>query len=168
MFGDVKQFLDTWEWESQKTLELLQALPASQYDLRPDPKGRSLGELAWHLAEVEAYMSYSVEKGFVDFNAKPAGERPRTIEGIVAGYPRVHAESVARIQKLSAAYLARTIKFFDGSDMKIGMVLSGPLLRHLIHHRGQLILMCRLAGARPPGIYGPNRETLEELRAAGR
>ncbi len=29
---------------------------------------------------------------------------------------------------------------------------------HGIHHRGQLTLMCRLAGGQAPGLYGPNRE----------
>ena len=35
--------------------------------------------------------------------------------------------------------------------------------RHGIHHRGQLSLMCRLAGG--PGLYGPNREKTAAMRA---
>jgi len=32
---------------------------------RPDQGGRSLGELAWHLAEGDAYMSFGIEnRGF--------------------------------------------------------------------------------------------------------
>ena len=30
-------------------------------DIRPDPDGRSLGELAWHLAEMEAYGTFAIE-----------------------------------------------------------------------------------------------------------
>jgi len=35
----------------------------------------------------------------------------------------------------------------------------------MIHHRGQLVMMCRLAGGTPPGIYGPNREEMAAMRA---
>src|SRR5438309_4142144 len=30
---------------------------------RPDAGGRSLGELAWHLAEADAYVSFGIEQG---------------------------------------------------------------------------------------------------------
>jgi hypothetical protein len=35
-------------------VKLLEALPAAKYDFRHDAEGRSLGELAWHLAEGDA------------------------------------------------------------------------------------------------------------------
>jgi uncharacterized damage-inducible protein DinB len=54
---ELERFLKTWDREAENTLKLLRALPASQYDFRPDQGGRSLGELAWHLAEGDAYMS---------------------------------------------------------------------------------------------------------------
>jgi uncharacterized damage-inducible protein DinB len=34
-----------------------------------------------------------------------------------------------------------------------------------VHHRGQLALMCRLAGGQAPGLYGPNREEMAAMRA---
>jgi uncharacterized damage-inducible protein DinB len=32
------------------------------------------------------------------------------------------------------------------------------LIRHEIHHRGEMIALMRLAGLAVPGIYGPTRE----------
>jgi len=32
------------------------------------------------------------------------------------------------------------------------------LLLHAVHHRGQLTLLCRLAGGIPPGLFGRTRE----------
>jgi len=55
--NELEMFLGSWEHEAKNTQRLLAALPTTQYDFRPDPKGRSLGELAWHLAEIEAYLS---------------------------------------------------------------------------------------------------------------
>src|SRR5207247_1666048 len=48
---ELQMFLGVWDAEAQKTAALLRALPAGQYDFRPDAGARSLGELAWHLAE---------------------------------------------------------------------------------------------------------------------
>jgi uncharacterized damage-inducible protein DinB len=61
--NELDMFLGAWEREADSTLKLLRALPAAQYDFRPDAGGRSLGELAWHLAEGDAYMSYGIEAG---------------------------------------------------------------------------------------------------------
>jgi len=36
----------------------------------------------------------------------------------------------------------------------------------MIHMRGQLSILCRLAGGAIPGLYGPNREEMAALRAA--
>src|SRR5262249_39628619 len=155
-----------WDWESKRTIEVLKSLPTSQYDFRPHAKGRSLGEMAWHLPELEAYMTHGIEKGAFDLAGKPPGiERPRTIDALAPGYERLHAEAVARVKPLTDADLDRTMKFFDGSDMPIRIVLNGPILSHLIHHRGQLMLMNRLAGGKNPFVYGPTLEMTEEMKA---
>ena len=164
---DLKFFLEAWEWEAQKTIEVLESLAPTQYDFRPDPKGRSLGELAWHLAESEAYMTNAIEKGRFDLADKPPGiERPRTVEALAPGYRRIHEEAVARVKKLSDPDLERTLKFFDGSDMPIGIILLGPVFKHVIHHRGQLMMMNRMAGGVNPMLYGPTREQTEQMLRA--
>jgi uncharacterized damage-inducible protein DinB len=50
--------------------------------------------------------------------------------------------------------------------MTIREILSSAILAHGIHHRGQLTLMCRLAGGQVPGLYGPNREATAAMRAS--
>jgi hypothetical protein len=57
MTTELQEFSKQWERETQGTLALIDALPRDQYDYRPDAGGRSIGELAWHLAEVDAYVS---------------------------------------------------------------------------------------------------------------
>ena len=165
--SELDHFIKAWEYEAQKTIQLLRALPVTQYDFRPDPTGRSLGELGWHLAEVDAYITYGIDAGRFDGSTKiPGLERPRTIEALAPGYERIHADSLARVRKLKPLDLERTMTFFDGSPMLISNLLWGAVLHHGIHHRGQLSLMCRLAGGVSPGLYGPNREATEMMRAA--
>jgi uncharacterized damage-inducible protein DinB len=163
--NELEMFLASWESEAANTVKLLEALPPTQYDFRPDPGGRSLGELAWHLAESDAYISYGIERGQFTMDAKPPNiERPHEVGALAPGYERIHREAVARIRKLTPEDLDRTIPFFVG-PMTIREILSSALLAHGIHHRGQLSLMCRLAGGQAPGLYGPNREEMAAMRA---
>lgn len=165
---ELEQFLRAWEREAQGTIRLLKALPVDHYDARPDPDGRSLGELAWHLAEVEAYMTHGVEIGKFELGRKPPNiERPRTVEALAPGYERIHREAVARIEKLAPEDLDRRIVFFGGHEMQIRTILWNAILHHLIHHRGELVLMCRIAGGVPPGLYGPTREETAAFRGQG-
>ena len=159
------QFIPAWDFEAKGTVRLLKSLPVSKYDFRPDAAGRSMGELAWHLSEVDAYVSHGLETGQFQVDVRPPGiERPRTIEALAPGYERIHADAVARIRKLDPATFEKTMPFFDGSPMKVADILWGGLLHHLIHHRGELVLMCRLAGGTPPGLYGPTREEMAAFK----
>ena len=75
MSQELQTFLNTWDEESKKTAAMLRALPTDKYDFRPDAGGRSLGELGWHLAEAEAYMTYGIERGRVRNGRQAAGHR---------------------------------------------------------------------------------------------
>jgi len=166
--NELEMFLAAWDRESAHTVKLLQALPTTQYDFRPDPGGRSLGELAWHLAEGDAYISYGIDQRQFSMGSgfKPPNiERPRTVEELAPRYEQVHREAVARIRKLSPEDLDQTIQFFRG-PVTIRDILWSAIIAHEIHHRGQLTLMCRLAGGQAPGLYGPNREEMAAMRAS--
>jgi uncharacterized damage-inducible protein DinB len=163
---EIDSFRTIWNAEAESTARLFEALPADKYDFRPDPQGRSIGELAWHLAEIDGYTSVGLEQGSFDFKGVlPGLARPRETAQLAPAYRRVHQESMARLAKLTNDQLEDSVPFFDGRPMKIRQVLWGGMLYHYIHHRGQLSLLCRLAGGVPPGIYGPNREEMQAMRA---
>jgi uncharacterized damage-inducible protein DinB len=164
--NELETFLKTWNREAESTLKVLRALPPTQYDFRPDATGRSLGELAWHLAEGDAYMTQWIDTGKFEMGNKPPNiERPRTVEALAPGFELVHKDAVARIEKLKPEDLDRTLPFFNGQQTPIRSILWDMVVAHAIHHRGQLSLMCRLAGGKCPGLYGPNREEMAAMRA---
>lgn len=163
---EIDTFRAVWDREAQSTIRLLEVLPTDQYDFRSDPKGRSIGEMAWHLSEIGAHLSFGVaERRFSFEDTLPELDRPREIRLLAPGYRRAHELAMARLEKVGNDQLGDSVTFFDGRPMTIRDVLWGALLHHLIHHRGQLVLMCRMAGGTPPGIYGPNREEMQALRA---
>jgi uncharacterized damage-inducible protein DinB len=142
-----------WDREAERTLRLLEALPADQYDFRPDPKGRSIGELAWHLSEIDACLSFGIAERRFRLEDEPPGlARPREVALLSPGYRRIHEEAVARLKALDDDQLDESVTYFDGRPMTIREVLTDALLHHLIHHRGQLALLCRMAQGAPPGL----------------
>lgn len=163
---EVDLFRSAWDREAGHTIRLLESLPADQYDFRPDPRGRSIGEMAWHLSEIDGCLSFGVaERRFDLQDTLPELRRPREIALLAPGYLKVHNLAVARLRDLDDAQLDDTVTFFDGQKLTIRQVLWQALLHHAIHHRAQLVLLCRMAGGRPPGIYGPNREEMQAIVA---
>ncbi|MGH9423615.1 MAG: DinB family protein, partial [Thermoanaerobaculia bacterium] len=161
MTNELERFIEVLEREDAKTIKLLEALPADGYDFRPDAEGRSLGEMAWHLAEAEGYGTFGVEQGGFSRDARPPGiERPRKIEELASGFARVHGDAVGRLRKLTADDLDRSIPFFTGDPMSVREILWDFILMHNIHHCGQLSMMCRMAGGKPVSLFGPTRETM--------
>lgn len=165
--SEVDTFLSVWNAEAENTFRVLESLPEDQYDFRPDPGGRSIGEMAWHLSEIDACLTYGIAENRLSFEDEPPNlARPREIRLLAPGYRRIHEEAVERVKNLQDEDLDRDLAFFDGTPMKVREVLWNALLHHYIHHRAQLVLLCRMAGGTPPGIYGPNREEMQALRAA--
>ena len=64
MSTELQELLKEWGREAEGTIAVMQALPKDQYDFRPDPSGRSIGELAWHLAEIDGYLSFGIAQHF--------------------------------------------------------------------------------------------------------
>lgn len=164
---ELQTFLAQWQRATEGTEALLRALPLHQYDLRPDPDGRSLGQLAWHLAELEAYASVGIEQRHFKFDVKPPrSQRPLTITALLPAFRLVHADAVERIARLQLSDLDLELDYADGTRRSIRDLLWGKLLLHGIHHRGQLVVLCRLAGGFPPALFGPTREQTAARRAA--
>jgi uncharacterized damage-inducible protein DinB len=163
----LREFSKQWERETEGTLALMDALPRDRYDFRPDTGGRSAGELAWHLAEVDAYVSLGIERGSFAFDVKPPHiERPQSVDGLAPGFRVVHQDAAARVARLRDADMDREILYADGQCWTIRDLLWRKLLLHAVHHRGQLTLLCRLAGGVPPGLFGRTREESGARQAA--
>ena len=126
---EVQTFRAAWNAEAQCTLRLLDVLPPDQYDFRPDPKGRSLGEMAWHLSEIDACLSFGIALRRFRFEDEPPDlKRPREIKLLAPGYRHIHDQAVVRLDGLRSDQLEDTVTFFDGRRLTIRHVLWNELL----------------------------------------
>jgi len=113
MPDEIQTFIHLWNYEAKKTADMLRTLPAGQYDFRPDPEARSLGELAWHLAEVDAYPTWSIEQG--GFSLAPVRRASSGRDPVKPSLSVTNASTLMRWNASGASFLPTSIERFAGS-----------------------------------------------------
>ncbi|WP_274648563.1 DinB family protein [Paenibacillus humicola] len=161
MYNSLNGFLEDWKLEASLTLKVLDALTdASLTQAVSEAQPRTLGDLAWHVTGSVGFFL-----GTVGLELNAPKERPSTAAAIADAYRSVSGEAVSAISgQWSDAKLQETLDLF-GRKMTYGQLLS-MMVRHQIHHRGQMTILMRQAGIASPGIYGPNEEETAAMRAA--
>jgi uncharacterized damage-inducible protein DinB len=152
-------FINTWEREFQTTLRVLKALPADKADLKPAEKSKSAKDLAWTFFAEEGVMIDGVCKGKIDFASMP--KPPATLHEVISAYENSHKGNVDKVKALTEAELNSSIPFMV-APKQMGQVRRADLLwmavMDSVHHRGQLSVYLRIAGAKVPSIYGPTAD----------
>jgi uncharacterized damage-inducible protein DinB len=151
--------LDAIEEEFPTTKRVLEALPQAQYSWQPHPKGKTAGELAWHVAGAEVWFFNSVAAGKFDQPEPPA---LKTMAEVLAFYEREFPKALARLRTLTPEQLATPTPFAIFNEPLVVYLQLG--YAHSIHHRGQLSTYLRAMGEKVPGIYGGSAdEPLEHV-----
>ena len=115
-------------------------------------------DLAWHIASADWWFLTSVIEG--EFKAGES-KRPDTIQtaaAVIAWYDANLPGVIEQAKALDGEAKAKTIDFFGMMQAPAAAYIS-LMLRHSIHHRGQLSSYLRPMGAKVPGIYGPSGDT---------
>ena len=159
--GLAEQFAAELTREAATTRRVLERVPESQLMWRPHPKSMTLGQLAFHIAELP--------RGIAMLLANLDAEVPRV--------PLRDDASVAEI----LATLDATVPFAnqrlaewgdDGLAARWRMTREGKtllemprmamwrsvMLNHWYHHRGQLTVYLRLCDVPLPQVYGPTAD----------
>jgi uncharacterized damage-inducible protein DinB len=162
MYGSVGEFVDDWTRESGISLKVERALTDASLSQKTDPEGRTLGQLAWHMVIMIGMTGSAVG---LEVDAPPRGTEPPTSATAIADAYEKAARSVGEqaAKKLKDEQLGAEISLF-GRAMSRASALHG-LVRHQIHHRGQMTVLIRQAGLVLPGVYGPSREESAAIRA---
>jgi uncharacterized damage-inducible protein DinB len=156
-----EMFLQSFQREVQTTLKLLKAYPPAKLELKPSDKSRTARELAWVFVG-EQMLADQAMKGKVDFT-KPGPPAPGSLNEIISTFEKTSRETVTKVTSASEEDLNKLVQFPIGPG-KMGDFRRADLLWMLlhdqIHHRGQLSVYIRLAGAKLPSIYGPTADEI--------
>ena len=155
MYRRLDDFLEQWHQLTAGTQKMLDALTDASLAQPVADDHRTLGRIAWHLAQTIPEM---LEK--TGLNAEgPAEDAPVPASAAeIAGAYRTASASLA--EQVRTHWTDGTLEVEDdmyGSKWKRGFTLTA-LVEHEIHHDGQMTVLMRQAGLKPPGIYGPAKE----------
>ena len=155
MFTTIEDFKKNWLQESSGTAKILEALTDVSLTQAPSKEDRDIARMAWHI--VVSIPEMLSKTGLSPKTVSEHTPIPATATEIAAAYRSVATEALALI---SDQWSDETLNVSDdmyGMRWKRGETLE-VLIRHEIHHRGQITVLMRMAGLRVPGIYGPARE----------
>ena len=153
-YTKIEDFLKEWSFETKMTQKVFAAIPEDLAYTFQNNNGRTMARIAWHITETipEMINQTGIEIAEVDKDFLP--ESMREIERL---YEIVSAVLVEKIKDFWTDANLKDINELYGQKWSIGLTL-GILLKHEIHHRGQLTLLMRQAGLKVPGVYGPAQE----------
>lgn len=150
--------------EAENTRKLLQAIPDSALDYRPQPHLWSVAQLASHITAIYAWYEGVFTVDSFDFGSYHYEREDHSkIANIIAKFE----ENVAKAKKAiedsdESAYLNDWV-MRSGEQVFIGpmpkaQAIRGFLYNHLYHHRGEMVAHLRVTGNAVPGLYGPTYE----------
>lgn len=119
-------------------------------DWRPDPKSKTAIELAWHIVSVDVWFLNSIAN--LKFEEEKLPEAPKTPEAIIAWYDEEYPKAMARVRTMTGEQLQEIVDFY-GMKFPAYAYLQF-VIKHSVHHRGQLSTYLRPLGGKCPGIYG--------------
>ena len=151
------------ELELDKTLKVLTAIPEDAREFRPHERSGTLGRIAGHLVDLLTFMQASLTAPDFDF-----GTEHRT-PLLMSTKVELLAEFKRKAASLLAALQATPDEVFDqpwhllfnGRIVFTGSRYTAYRINcfdHMLHHRSQLTVYLRLAGALVPSTFGPSAD----------
>jgi len=158
-------YLGTLKTESRTTKKILEAVPASKTEYKPDSASRSAIELARHIAAADNRFVETVINGVFDTNPAMIPENVKTPAEIASWYEERYGKNFEALGKVSGEQLVKIVDFRGMFQwLAVKFVMFG--LHHTIHHRGQLASYLRCMGAKVPSIYGESYDDAQARKAA--
>ena len=147
--------LEQLEREHALTRKVIAALPESQRDFRPHPKATAALELAWHIIDAETVLFGAIAQGSIE-EMRPSDEMPESVAELLSYADVLIPPLRESIRELDGEVLAQPTVLGKTVQPLVNHVAF--VLKHTIHHRGQLSAYLRAMGAVVPGVYGPSAD----------
>lgn len=154
-----ERFLNLYERESATTRKVLAAYPSNQCDLKPHERSNSAMRLASTFVTEQVMILKALKHDLVLGGGWP--KTADTWDGLLAEFDQGRAEILALLRGGDDDLLDGTVTFFvapkQTGDYPVADFVTF-MTHDQIHHRGQLSVYLRLAGAKVPSIYGPSAD----------
>ena len=150
--------LADFENERAATKRVIGAIPVAGQDYTPDAKSMTALDLAWHTASAELFFLNAVSEGQFSRGESKRPDSIRNAQDVLTWYEKNVPPALERAKTLSGQHLAKSIDFFGMMQAPAVWYLT-LMVKHGVHHRGQLSAYLRPMGAKVPSIYGPSGDS---------
>jgi uncharacterized damage-inducible protein DinB len=160
MYTTIEEFIQEWNQEAASTQKVFDALSDESLQQQVSPNGRTLGRIAWHI--VTSTPEFLSPLGIMVEMEKDAATVPSSAKEIAEAFRKISSDVAEMVkQQLTDESLTKVQNVF-GREMSTATLFS-LLIKHIIHHRGQMTILMRQAGLKVPGVYGPAMEEWSQI-----
>ncbi|WP_342431670.1 DinB family protein [Neobacillus sp. FSL H8-0543] len=160
MYTSIAEFIGEWNQEAASTQKIFDALTDASLQQQVSPEDRKLGEIAWHI--VSSTPGMLMEFGITVKEMQDPAAIPSSAREIAETFRSVSAQTSEAVEQQWTDQNLSEMQNVFGNEMPKAITLS-LLIKHIIHHRGQLTVLMRQAGLKVPGVYGPAREEWSQM-----
>ncbi len=151
----IADFIKEWKREAMLTQKVLDGLTDDSLQQQVHPQGRTLGRIAWHITT--SIPEYLADFGLEIDKIENAGRVPTSAKKIVETFNNVSSSAYKAIEQQWTEESLEKVQNAFGREETNAQILMG-LIKHIVHHRGQVTVLLRQAGIKPYGVYGPPKE----------
>ena len=155
--------LEQFDAELPLSRAVLDAIPPAALDWVPHPRSFSLGRLAMHVATIPGWVPSFVRASLHDMGAGgPGPATPTSHSELLMAFDTAVDKGRLALQSLDDGALrerwslVRHGEFI--AEMTRGEAISRYVIRHAVHHRGQLTVYLRLLELAVPPLYGDSAD----------
>jgi uncharacterized damage-inducible protein DinB len=160
MYTSIPEFIEEWNQEAASTQKMLDTLTDRSLQQMVSPNDRTLGRIAWHVVTSTPEMLN--EFGINVETVKNSATIPFSAKEIAETFRKVSADAIDAVKQQWTDVSLTEMRNVFGMNMPQAVTLS-LLIKHIIHHRGQITVLMRQAGLNVPGIYGPSRDEWSQM-----
>ncbi len=158
MYRKMEDFTRDFKSLTESTSKIFAALSDKNTSQEIPGYNRTLGQVAWHIVTTVSEMMNRTGLGMSAVNAESMP--PAAAAEILTAYQKTTFELSEKLTAWNDETLTRTDELY-GETWQRGNTLA-ILIKHEVHHIGQMTVLLRQAGAVVPGIYGPAKEEWEK------
>lgn len=155
MYVTIANFIKEWNREAMLTQNVFDGLTDDSLQQQVYPEGRSLGRIAWHITT--CIPEYLAEFGLKINLVENAENVPASAKEIAETFKNVSSEAAKAIEQQWTDDSLKIVQTAFGRQESNASIIMG-LIKHTVHHRGQITVLMRQAGLKPFGVYGPPKE----------
>ena len=149
--------------EIETNVRVFKAVPEEGSDYRPHANSMSALELARHMSLEDVWFLQAVIDGqFGDMPPQGEDSAVTSVAEAIELYNEKIPALIEQVKSLSGEQLTREVSLMGIFNLPAIGFLSF-MLRHTVHHRGQLSAYLRPMGAKVPQIYGGSADNPMEL-----